>query len=937
MEWMDTRTVRRACPTIPLRRQEEGWVTAVTTMSEPDPWADWPKRTDCIADLVRYVSAAAVAGLDLGVADAHARRAAAGADGRIDANGVTVARIYEKLHARRYEATSDVLALDARVQVVRHPRELDGYAGTCLDFSVLLSSACLHERVAPLLLAGWDRSGSGHACVVADLGRDPDDLAVSAADAVGAALGDAGVVRAGPAVRQTLGGHERYLPLDPMRASRACGATFRSARQAAVVWLGQVDELWVLDVVALQAAGRHPFGLVPVDRRPRIGRQLPASAAFIDYDDARVRALNELSAATGVVAVVGAPGVGKSLLALQAAARATGGAGWFVDASSVAALRESLGRAEATERYGSAEGLSGPQMDELAEAARQRLSTALTPWVVVADNADLSEDGQLSELLALLPTPRADAGQRIIVTSTDRRWLDHSDHNVVLEPVRDGILGMPASLAVGGRPLFAAAFGRLAELHDTTPRGLASLGAGHEQAGSAPRAAEELLWSTVLRLEGPSSPTVACARVAAWSRREVDRRTLAATEGGGAVDRLWLSGLVEPTGPFTAMMHRLVAGAIRAETIASDPTKAVEAMTAALHAAADVDSSSAATIEADLRALARSRLLDGDGEAVGRALHAVAGRVEPLAGAGRTDELYRLALPLLAAGDHRRRADCMHSAVRVAYQHHKRRPDLEAALVEVGSCLELRERGWVGASGPAADDGDRVAAEIERERTRALSGLVKIELGAALVRDAEPAVAARGWDLVRDGNAEVDASLRRREELLGQADDEDVLRGRYNQAMSAVVVAQLPGVPGGERTALLGRAAELYGQVGDRRRRMRPRAPRSHIAACDAGEALAAYLSEVPLDPRRRPGTTGRGLRTADRKLERARELREEIEATDGPEIAKTARLAAKIALARYIAASEQAGAELDEELTKLAGELASELPTLAEAWRWAR
>src|SRR5689334_18789381 len=110
-----------------------------------DEWEPLLRTVAGIADVARFVSSDAIADLGWSVADAGARRAeATSVDLRIAANRTTAAEIFEKMLGRDYRYTpDDPWSLDARLQHVRPPEELDRYAGTCLDFAVAYASACL--------------------------------------------------------------------------------------------------------------------------------------------------------------------------------------------------------------------------------------------------------------------------------------------------------------------------------------------------------------------------------------------------------------------------------------------------------------------------------------------------------------------------------------------------------------------------------------------------------------------------------------------------------------------------------------------------------------------------------------------------------------------------------------------------------------------------
>ena len=180
-------------------------------------------------------------------------------------------------------------------------------------------------------------------------------------------------------------------------------------------------------------------------------------------------------------------------------------------------LRRSLAQAERSEHElgGEPPRPGGEKPDTVddqafAAAALERLRTAERPWVVVVDNCDSAPDTPL--LADLVPKPRAQ-GQVVIITTTDRGWLDYpadGEHRVELaglgvSDLRDLRLPTGLSGAVDGRPLIALA---LAALRD---RGGVALPESAEQDGPA------LIWDLLPAARQRAEPAVVeLARLLAW-------------------------------------------------------------------------------------------------------------------------------------------------------------------------------------------------------------------------------------------------------------------------------------------------------------------------------------------------------------------------------------------------------------------------------------
>ena len=263
---------------------------------------------------------------------------------------------------------------------------------------------------------------------------------------------------------------------------------------------------------------------------------------------------------------------------------------------------------------------------------------------------------------------------------------------------------------------------------------------------------------------------------------------------------------------------------------------------------------------------------------------------------------------------------------------------MQRALELINECLDLR---ILAREQSLTSSSDSTLLEVEEQRTVALRGLIRVQLAIRTLRtfsnrpDEMSSEEHQRFEdylhLARSGNEEIDLSLTRREQLLpDDPDDPDIIRGAYNQAMSSVNLAQFAESPE-ERRWLLDIAEARYERCRIAREEMRPALPLAHIASCYAGLALVEYLRAV--DPASPDSVDVRadGLRHASGHLHEALEMRQTYERTDGADVAKTAVLEAKIALARWLL--QQGPDRLAEEAAGLMSDLRRELPTLSKYW----
>ena len=917
---------------------------------EPEPRGGaevWPPFSGFWPDLARYVAPTTVASLGLGDPESHLRRSTLAPR---EANRAIARRLYENLVARAVPYGTEPFLVDpVAPQIIRHPDELDVDAGTCVDFAILFASLCLRERLAPVLVVGHGgtlRDGSAavvedHVIVALDLDRFEQGARESRLlDAMTRGGGAAGLDHDRAAGDL---GSGRFLLIDPTAAARTdrgslpfseavasaeMAVASTSARRVASLGRWSFHAVTWIDVLTVQGL-RPPYAPLPAGQRPILTRRSPLAGRFEELEG-RQGLREKLGAAVGTIALVGEPGVGKSMLALQLA----GAFGWFLNASSVDSLRGELALAESRQQRGT-ERLEIGVLDELdlADQARARLASTRVPWVVVLDNANLADGAQPGELLDLLPVPQPVHGQRIVVTSTHEAWL--ADPRVdVPEPLgrlSDEALGMPEGLKVGGRPLFATAFRRLADSQQIGLEALAELAAGAARGGEG---AEDVLWACALELP-VEDDVIRLARFAAWSAvDEISADALVPGAGvpAAAFAMLLASGLVEPAGTSQARMHRMVARAIRTQSASSSIHDTVGTVATVLGSAIVLDREALALareLEQELSDRSSDRALS---VLHGRLAHGLGSRLEPVAGVKAAKPFFERARGLLDPGEVRGLADCLHAAVRYVFQFEKTAPRLAEALLDVERCVALRARAVRADTTEAG--APRHGVLVEEQRTLALRGLVKVALAAALLEGHPPPgpdARQEALTLAREGGAEINESYRCRLETLGiSPSDVDVLRARFNQGNLGVNLAKLEPDPV-RRARHLDQAAAAYADVRDARETMRPKV-RPHLASCHAGLALVDFLRAVPLEGAGlSPVERNRLLRSATAHLDRAALLRQEMEEVDEDEMGKTLFLATKISLARLTVALGDD--TLTKELNRLRADLGREVPRVAGDW----
>ncbi|MCU1484388.1 MAG: Multi-copper polyphenol oxidoreductase, laccase [Actinomycetia bacterium] len=474
----------------------------------------------------------------------------------------------------------------SRAQWIKDPGWFGEQSGTCLDFAVSFAAVLLAHDVAPVLAVR-----RGHAYVCVDLTRQPRRGGGHRGEPMfGGALGTGRVVRIGDddlvAEGLLLDDNDRCVPVDITQSSSTAlvqgrRPTFEDAMRLAQDGYDSRSDLWLVDVLGLQhddpAIVRSPFD----DRqrpRPAITTLVP-DVATVGYR--RQPAIEEAMADEGAVGLVlhGSQGVGKSLAALVGLKSQHALAGWFLNATDRDSLVTSLAFAELVEvQVRDSAIATGEEAKWFAGQAIARLGGD-QPWMVVLDNAEAGP----ADIADILPLPRGEHGQRLVVTTTQDSWLRWAQGRpgwrvCEVPPFDDTALdefGVPPDAdlrrLIDGRGLFASAFGRAAAAG-------VDLQVGDGEPGSVDLAAA-LLWRAVrghLAAQGDlGSAAIRCAQAAAYLQPDrIAEETLAAValEGIGAdaarqvVDSLVGTGVLSLYETGTVRIHRLVAEAVRSTT-----------------------------------------------------------------------------------------------------------------------------------------------------------------------------------------------------------------------------------------------------------------------------------------------------------------------------------------------------------------------------------
>jgi hypothetical protein len=756
-------------------------------------WPPWERKEGPLP-LARYVAPRTLAGRELGV----------GAAGDLLEPAEVVAhaaRLYEALAAKRLRYTYEpyLPPYEGRQQVRHAAWLLRDRLATCLDVAVLYAAMCLEAGMRPLLA-----TSSSHAWVL----LRGDDEPVP------------GTVGEGPLLVVT--DPERLRATATVVAVDCVGVTqparsFAEARERGSALLDEGIEL--VDVEAAQRGGYgaldEPDGHTIRLFDPGVDVQPTPFAAQRALADALERARGRH--------VLWAPsGRGKSTLARAIARRQPQGAAWFLAAADERTLLGSLAEAELAERGDAPAALAADDRYGFAQAALARLRDSIDPWLVVVDNAD----GLPDDLDHLLPEPDPERGQLLLITTTERSWLDEPGvvaHELGgLEP-HETPGGIPTRLALG-RPLIVRAFEALrAVAPEAATVAIAGATEG-EGEGVAPAAHWVGVRLAFADEEAALTRLAAVSALLPADRQPMDLVERASAAPAGLLDRVARTGLVTVDASRRRVtLHRLFGGAIRDDLEQRD-CEALDAAAKAIltDAGAVAYLGESADLDAGQALAARARALHDRDETpdagLGCALHAAATILEPLGQVAPSAELFRLAQHHLVTVPERWRelCDCLLGRARVVNQQ------------MAGNQTELRRAvDWVR---EAYDHYARAGRAAEAGRFVAMRGLLEQKLAK--------------WP----GEGETRLTLlEAARDVIEEADEmrsglptthPERARSAFNRAGVRIQLAKEDPV---NAAAYLSAVEGIYTAVWEQRRRLYGVDVHPHIAACIHGLGIVGY------------------------------------------------------------------------------------------------
>lgn len=861
---------------------------AATSDERPLYW-DWSER-EGFASLAGYVSTESLRGHDLLPAGGRAKVAEAATDGS-PADDAAIdreiaAQLFGRLAAREVRYREEPWRPGTKVQGIRHADWLLAEGGNCLDFSVAYAAMCLEMRVAPLLALT-----TTHALVLIRPGwlsrgreaEEPFELA-------GTRRVDAGVLEIGDheALRAAVGAGE-LLAVDPALAHREA-ASFDDATTAAEEALAEVST--IVDVTYLLKS-KEIAPVPPPTGWPAVRRYPASGFGRVELLTEQQKVANELDGASGLHAIVAAPGQGKSTVARHVCGKALGRAAWFLNAADPKALEDSLAAAELAERGEGLADLGRADREAFAYAALDRLRRATTPWVVVLDNAN----GTRASLGRLVPGPRH-PGQLVLVTSTNPAWkedLEGAGHPLgeATRPEVEKALGSTKLAEIaGGSPLLMGAFSRL----------LAAMARDGEEIGAdvllTPPTGESVdgaaaYWAALAATRSFGEAELRVAARAALlppDRLPAELVDAVAAAPPGTFAGLAGRGLFDLREGEESALHRLFGAAIRDRP----PPEKFETPGAEVgfweEAALDLLTDPAAknllarfgdreTVD---RLLALVEGLDDRSAAspgrLAQALHGIAVLLEERGStelSGTAYERLERHLDDDDPNDRRLRAECLHSRARGIYRDTK--------------ATETRLREGLGRAEQAHEIATGVDGPARAGKFLAMQGLIQRRL-ADYPRRGETRLG-----LLHDALAVLEEAHELRSELLDRTDPE-FARSLFNLAGIRILLAKA------ERDAAiehLEAADAVYSEVIRLRRRIFSVPVHPQIAICVQGLGTV-HLYEVIL------GDHGPGERTdllrkaTEETIEALRQWGEIEGATDGVEVSKGSKVLAKIAIARH-------------------------------------
>lgn len=847
----------------------------------PSPrWPVWQFDSG-YAELARYVVPAALGDyLDVpAVLDAEEEK-------QDDADRLRAARIYEQLCNWEIKYDREPWAPREWMQQIRHPWWIfNGQIGNCLDLSLLFTGYCLAKGVGALLAFT-----ETHAFIVLTPGRLDEPGARRQSHRVdgfrqsyiaGTRTPDPGVCVGTGADLEAAIAAEGLIPVN---AVGVC--TEGSDFETAVGWRAWWDEdggkrpdrkIWLVDVAYLQSQDGfaelpRPTDFEPVIRPYGVGGQV----AFKDFEAHR-KVIADLRDATGLHALIGPSGRGKSTLARHLAEAKRDGATWFLDASDRRALVNSLAQARMREEGRTDQHVPAVERSELSSTALGQLR-AEGSWRVVLDNAD----GDPRALRDLLVEPQKN--QLLLVTSTNEDWAGMPNciaHFLPPVPAKELGAAEEAGELIDGRPLVSEALARLPQPPARLPAPPDSLAT--ELRGPA------VYWDLLRDSSGFGESELKVSALSAYlpaNGHPVAALAAALPGAAGVVDFLVERGLLtRDLNGRDVRMHRLFGAAIRHQLERDRPelcdevvrlATTVEAVRNCLDEQGDL-----VTVERlDQRLTAINAATPDPDHALGIALHGVAGLLELHGHTRQSGAAYARAKRHLG-DDPVRLADCLHSQARTVNQHQtKDRAALEEAIewADEGRKMLLAAEGKKGG-----------AEEATADRFLAMKGLLMKPLAEF------PVPGKTKMDLLRDALEVIEEADRRRQKSTAISDAEKA-RSHFNLAGIRIPMAKAEPE---QAAAHLQKAHDVYEEVGERRRALYGRSlEHPHIAACEFGLGLVGYY-RATLVPASR-SQRSEWLREATvHAVESLRQRGILDGAVDSEEASKSAALLVKIALAR--------------------------------------